>query len=248
MAVTCDAVVVNHSYRGWAILEWNGYLTLMLFLDGALQEIPSWIVEQEGEDLWSLSSYDLNALLDRFYDSALPPDTTTQPGSSRSTGQAESPSSESSSSTRQHALPLDEYLDFGSDSSDEEMEEIAPSNPSTTAATTTSELVRCLWQDCCAEFEVGTHYDVWKDHIKSAHVELQEEDGSRRLKVTKCRWNGCGKTFKQPQGVVKHMATHLRDIRRPCPLGCGKSFRAEEFTVTRHLRCCPLRRMRSTRN
>lgn len=199
-------------------------------------------------DLQPLLPYTFHPLLDHIYDPTLPQDTITQVASTESPAQAELPSSESSSSARRYTLPLDEYLDFDSDTSDEEMEEIATEDPSTSTLAPQPERVRCLWQGCCTGFEVGTHYDVWKDHIRLAHLEQQNEGNSRLSRATKCQWDGCGKSFRQSQGVVKHMSTHLQAIRRPCPLGCGKSFRAERFTIARHLRCCPLRGTRSTRD
>ena len=198
-----------------------------------------------------LLPYTFHPLLDHIYAPPLPQRAVVQVAPTQPPSQVEIPSSESSSSTRQHALPLDEYLDLESDTSDEEMEEVSANDPSTTTAASAPaprpERVPCLWQGCCAGFEVGTHYDVWKDHIRSAHTEQENESGNRSSRATECQWDGCGKRFRQSQGVIKHMATHLHAIRRPCPLGCGKSFRAEQFTISRHLRCCPLRETSSTR-
>lgn len=122
---------------------------------------------------------------------------------------------ESSSNACQYALPLDEYLNFGSDTSDEEMEGTTPGDDPSTTTTTLPPVsqrrkMRCLWQGCRAEFEAGTRYDVWKDHIKSVHTEQENEGGSRPPRAIKCHWDGCGRNFKR-QGIMKHMTTHFRD-------------------------------------
>lgn len=161
--------------------------------------------------------------------------------SSQHPSRTEPPPSEPSNNKRAHPLPLDEYLCFESSSSDEEMEEIAPGGPSTTTTTSTpspqSERVRCLWKGCCTEFEAGTHNDVLKNHIRSAHMERGNGGGSRRPQGTKCQWDGCDKNLRQHQSLMEHMEKHFRT---PCPLGCGRSFQAECF-ITRHLRSCPER-------
>jgi len=160
----------------------------------------------------------LQSYLDYVYSHPLSQDTATQAESSRSSSHAE-PSSSGSPSTHKNTLPLDEYLDLESDSSDEEMEEIAPGDPS--ATTTTSalaprmrqavEVERCLWQGCCTEFEIGVHYKVWIYHVKLAHVVQQDERGNRRPGAIKCQWDGCGRKFKS-QGILKHMSTHLQEV------------------------------------
>ena len=134
-------------------------------------------------------------------------DETPEPPSQPSS-QTESHSSGPSSITPKRGLPLDEYLDFGSDSSDEEAEGVAPGNSVATVA-----FVTCLWEGCRAALLKGTSYDVWKEHIKSAHLQQQEKGGTRRSRTTKikCQWDGCCETFKQPQGFAKHIKKHLSD-------------------------------------
>ena len=99
------------------------------------------------------------------------------------------------------------------------MEETSPGNPPTTATasalTRQLGMVRCLWEDCCAEFEVGTSYEVWKEHVKSAHVEQQNEGGSRFPRMIRCRWGTCVRSFKQAQGAGRHMAKHLQATQKP---------------------------------
>ena len=150
----------------------------------------------------------------------------------------ESPPAESSNGTPEY--PLDEYLEPWDDTSDEEMETNTPGDSSTPPPASQSEGVRCLWKGCSTELVVGTHYDVWKDHIKSAHG---NQGRGRLSSVTTCQWGECGKKLRKSQGILEHtMARHLRDIRSPCPLGCEKSLPTDGLALARHLRCCSLRK------
>jgi len=148
----------------------------------------------------------------------------------------ESPPTESPNGTPEY--PLDEYLEPWDDASDEEMEENTPGDSSSPSASQ-SEGVRCLWRGCSAEFKVGTRYDVWKEHIKSAHG---SKGWGRISNVTTCQWGECAKKLRKSQGIIEHVGRHLRDIPSPCQLGCGKSLPTDDFAASRHLKCCPLRR------
>jgi hypothetical protein len=125
------------------------------------------------------------------------------------------------------------------------MEGVTTDGPSTVTTMATLDLqpetIRCLWQGCFTEFKDGTHDEVWNDHIRLAHLEQQDQHGRPLPGAPECQWDGCGKRFRQSQGAVKHMAIHVQDIPRQCPLGCGKKFRAGKLTKTRHLKHCPLR-------
>ena len=114
-------------------------------------------------------------------------------------------SSKPTRSTRQRALPLDEYIDLGEDSSDdEEVEE-----------TVTEPAVRCLWEGCRAKLEGGVEYDIWKEHIKPVHVNAQVGGNGNPPGKFRCKWDGCDRCLKQfPQGVARHILSHLTQLKK----------------------------------
>ncbi|KAF9779777.1 hypothetical protein BJ322DRAFT_339570 [Thelephora terrestris] len=181
-------------------------MSVTFIINGMPEEVPS--VDENG----NYPPYDYAGLPDRLYPSSPPRDVImldeTSESPSYSSSQTEPLSSGSTSSPRKPQLPLDEYLDFGSDSSDEELERSAPGDSSTTT------LKPCLWEGCCAAYKDGANYSVWREHIKSAHLEQQEQGGTRRSRTfkIKCRWDGCCETFRQPQGFARHMQRHLSEL------------------------------------
>ena len=140
--------------------------------------------------------------------------------------------------TKPTRFPLDElyppgYFDCADNSSDEEIEEVPPGDPSTSSPVPQPERDSCLWKGCSTEFNVGTPYDTWEKHIESAHV----EHGRGRLpKVTTCQWGTCSKGFRNDQGILPHVRIHLRQIESPCPLGCGKSLSLDDSAVAKHMK------------
>ena len=153
-------------------------------------------------------SYDYGTLPDRLYGSppvqeAIMVDETHTPESPDQTESIPSESSESSN-TSQQPLPLDEYLEFCSDSSDGEMEEASPDDTATTP-----EAISCRWEGCSKEFDAMTTFYAWLSHVTSAHVKPQE-DGRRLRSGTKlkCKWDRCSDHFLS-QRFAAHFETHF---------------------------------------
>jgi len=135
------------------------------------------------------------------------------------------------------SLYPDTYPDY--DTSDEEMEEATPGDSSTTATTSSPvpqlENIRCLWQGCRTEFEPTIDHGILKDHLV-AHAELRDGNRSERLDRFKCRWNGCNQDPRKSK-IISHMSNHALKIQRPCPYGCGKTFKG----LAQHMKCCPMK-------
>ena len=107
-------------------------------------------------------------------------------------------------STRKRGLPLDEPIDASEDSSDEEVEETA-AEPA----------VPCRWDGCRANLEGGIKYDIWKEHIKPAHVDAQVKGKGNPPGKFRCKWDGCNRCLKQsPQGVARHILSHLTKLKK----------------------------------
>lgn len=134
------------------------------------------------------------------------------------------------------ALPL-YYSDY--DTSDEEMEEAASEDPSTTTTTSSPvpqlENIRCLWQGCRTEFEPTIGHVILNCHLV-AHAEPRYGNRSEQLDRFKCRWYGCNQDPLKSQ-IMSHMSIHALNILRPCPHGCGKSFK----DLVQHMMRCPMK-------
>ena len=167
-----------------------------------------------------------------YIETTPPPDMGVQTEPTRCLRRRDPPSTETFENTRPGALPLDPYLRFESDSSDEEMEEDVLSNLSTTpaipstpstapttpshppmAATTSTASPRvrkpvpilCPWGSC-PQYVVGIDYKPLRDHIMSEHV--KRATGNQ----LKCQWPGCDKMINLPRGVGGHMVMHYREL------------------------------------
>lgn len=141
-----------------------------------------------------VSTYDYAALMDRLYPSS-PLDVIMFDEPSQSQMQVDTPPSGSPSSTGPGALPLDEYIDFGS--SDEEMEE--PSS--------------CPWRGCRHVFEVWASIEDWRSHMKFEHVPEALAKGKTPRAKVRCEWDECEKCVKPVfRGIMIHIEWHLRQM------------------------------------